>query len=547
MTPKFISTIFALTAATALVPCVAYADLFEARSTVSEATIYVQGASVTREATLTLPAGQHQITFLDIPVNFSTLESDSLQTQVSDGALGPVSVATETLDARDYRARVNALPEYAVYVEIEDKLAKAKQQVEAIDLEVSAADDALQFISGLAVYENATAADVAAFAQMVRAQSLEARLAAQDAKIRSRAASEAVEELELDLKAAEADLATIVPVIEDRLRITFGLTLDAAGDVDVSFTYLTADASWAPTYDAALDTVEHTLNLERTLAVLQDTGEPWVGVDLSVSTDMPFQNAAPSELSEYIRRIIDPVQPRAVQKTEGQADLAMSTLQASPVMVEEAVMLQNYGLSQTYNYPRPVTILSSHESHTELAMDAISLVPDLIVRAVPLYHDAGYLVGDLTNDSGEVLLQGPAKLFRDGVYIGTHHLSTVVDGADFTLPFGRVDGVKIDRVVLDRNEGDRGFISKSNETSSSVRLDIENLTGRSWPIEVLDRVSVSEQEDLVIDWTASPMPTQQGAGDLRGVLKWRFDLSVGEAKSITIDETLRWPEGKILR
>jgi len=551
MTPKSITTIFALTAATALVPSVAFADLVKARSVVSEATIYVQGANVTREATVTLPAGQHQITLLDIPVDFGTLEADSLKTRVSAGVLGQVSVAKETLEERDVLARLSGLPEYTAYLEVKDKLASAKQDVEAIDLEVTAAGDALLFISGLKAPENATAATIAEFSQMVRAQSLEARLAAQGAKVRARAASETVQELELDLKAAEAELAKIAPLTEDRLRVTFDLTLASAGEVDISLSYFTTDASWAPAYKADLDTVENTLNLERSLVVLQNTDEPWVDVNLNVSTDMPFQDVAPSELSEYIRRIMDPIQPRAVQKIDMQAEMAMSVaepmMDATPVVIEETAMVQTYGLSQTYTYPRPVTLLSSDAAHTELAMDAIALTPDLTVRAVPLYNDAGYLVSDLTNDSGEALLHGPAKLFRDGVYVGTHTLKTVVDGAEFEMPFGRVDGVKVSRVVLGRNEGDRGFISKSNETSSSVRLDVENLTARAWPVEVLDRVSVSEQDDLVIDWTATPMPTEQGADDRRGVLNWRFDLPAGETKSITVDENLRWPEGKTLR
>lgn len=551
MTPKLISTLFAISSATALVPCVAFADLFEARSTVSEATIYVRGASVQREATLSLPAGTHQITFRDIPLNFGTLEADSLQTQVSSGVLGQVSVGSETLDERDYRASVSDLPEYAVYVEIEDKLAQAEQDVDLINLEITAADDALRFISGLVAPETATAAEVAEFSQMVRAQSLEARLAAQDARVRSRAAAEIVADLKLDLDAAEAALTKIVPMDNDRLRITFDLTLEAPTDVDVSFKYLTESASWAPTYQATLDTVENTLQLERTLAVLQGTGESWVDVDLSVSTDMPFQSVAPSEVYEYIRRLIDPVQTRSVQKMEMAADVNMSL--AEPMMevrsgaVAETASVRSYGLSHSYDYPRPVTLLSSNEAHTELALDAISLVPDLTLRAVPLYNDAGYLIGDVTNDSGEALLQGPVKLFRDGAYIGSHHLSSVVDGAEFTMPFGRVDGVKVSRVVLDRNEGDRGFISKSNETSSSVRIDVENLTNRAWPVEVLDRVSVSEQDDLEIRWTARPMPTEQGVDDRRGVLSWRFDLGAGASKSIELDENLRWPEGQILR
>lgn len=551
MTPKFISTIFALTTATALVPCVAFAEHFDAESTVRAATIFVQGARVTREAKLTLPAGQHQVTFFDIPAEFGSFETESLQTLVSGAVLGPVSVELARVDELDMLSGVQELPEYKAYKVQESKLDAARQQLIAIGLEATAAKDSLQFITNLEAPEGAISADVAAFSRMVRAQSLEARLAEQNANVRSAQAAKAIEVLEKDYAAAELALSKFVTTSEQRLRITLDLTLDAPRDVAVHFKYLTPNVGWAPAYDAKLDTVESTLTLERSLMAAQSTGEAWVDVNLSFSTEMLGQEVASDEVYELVRRISDPVQLR-------QSDVSFSSaaktglndgisMMASPAMVEEAAVVRNYGLSQTYDYPHPVTLFASDEVATDLALDPILLIPDLTVRAVPLYNEVGYLVSALTNDNGEALLQGPAKLFRDGVYIGTHQLSTVVDGEDFEMPFGRIDGIKVSRVTLDRNEGDRGFISKSNEASSSVRLDVENLTGRTWPIEVMDRVSVSEQEDLAVDWKATPMPSEQGVDDRRGVLSWRFDLPAGESKSIQLDENLRWPEGQILR
>ena len=103
------------------------------------------------------------------------------------------------------------------------------------------------------------------------------------------------------------------------------------------------------------------------------------------------------------------------------------------------------------------------------------------------------------------------------------------------------------RVVKDRSEGDRGVISKSNEAETQVVLKIENLTGLAWPLEVLERVSVSEQEDLDVTWVATPGPSDERFEERRGVLAWRFDLDAGDTQEISITETLRWPEGMVLR
>ena len=65
-------------------------------------------------------------------------------------------------------------------------------------------------------------------------------------------------------------------------------------------------------------------------------------------------------------------------------------------------------------------------------------------------------------------------------------------------------------------------------------------------MEVIDRVSVSEQEDLKVDWSATPMPDVTNLDDKRGVMAWHFDLEAGKTQDITLKESLRWPEGMAL-
>ena len=108
-------------------------------------------------------------------------------------------------------------------------------------------------------------------------------------------------------------------------------------------------------------------------------------------------------------------------------------------------------------------------------------------------------------------------------------------------------GLQLERTVLGRNEGDRGVLSRSTELTEEVRIDVENLTGETWEMRVLDRVPYSEQEDLEINWNAAPHASEMDIDGKRGVLAWEFDIAPGDTQEIKLTHTLKWPEGMMLQ
>ncbi|MDB0052973.1 hypothetical protein N9F04_04550 [Ascidiaceihabitans sp.] len=63
---------------------------------------------------------------------------------------------------------------------------------------------------------------------------------------------------------------------------------------------------------------------------------------------------------------------------------------------------------------------------------------------------------------------------------------------------------------------------------------------------MLDRVPYAEQEDLIIDWPASPRPTATDYGDMRGVLHCDLDIKSGTTQSVNLKTKITWPEGIVL-
>jgi hypothetical protein len=140
------------------------------------------------------------------------------------------------------------------------------------------------------------------------------------------------------------------------------------------------------------------------------------------------------------------------------------------------------------------------------------------------------------------------SLFVDDVFVGaSRQFNGIPAGAEAELPFGPIEGLRLERIVLNQNEGDRGIISRSNEQTKSIQIEISNLTNDTWPIRLLDQVPYSEQEDLKISWEAEPDATDVNVDNQRGILGWDLVLNPGEIRMIRLDQTLSWPDGMLLR
>lgn len=551
MFPKSFShltTATALATALSAAPGLMSAETFTAHSLLQAVTLYPSAATLTREATLTLPAGAHTIVLEDIPAgqDVSAITS-SLQTMVTGGTPGPVSYRLVPVPNTPTHSLPLAKSAFAQVEALEAELREAEREIAAIGFEAQAAEDTLAYLARLGTQEGADRAAMTETAQMIREQSLEARLAAADARARAAEKERGLKEVQEALEKAKAELERISTREGQRLSISFSLDVPQEQEVKIALRYMIDTAYWHPLYTATLDTESGSLSMTRGVKAVQTTGEAWDQVDLTFATDNPSRRAEPMEVFPEIRRIEKPQEMLQKNMRIQMDDAAGYGAPIEAMMgAEPMAELSIRGLNQSYHYPTPTSLLSD-ATGAEFKLSDVALTPEIVVRVVPLFDTSGYLIAGFTNETGEMLVPGPVRLIRDGASLGETSLGTVVDGADAELSFGAIDAVTVERVVLDRNEGDRGMISKSTERTSNWRIKVENLTARAWPIEVIDRVSVSEQADLKIDWSASPKPDVENMEDKRGVMAWHFDLPAGAAQEITMQETLRWPEGMELR
>lgn len=532
-----------------LLPAPLWAEDIPLRSTVTAATLYPQGATVTRSVGFSAPAGQHDLILSDLPQNTPL---SAVRVGVDGASMGSVTARNDYVPPQD-TDESDALKAARSTVEtLEQSLREAEAKVEAIRLEEQAAQARIGFLQKLGqgqALADMDAADLRDMVALIGEETLAARQTALDARLRSEAADRGLADLRHELDQARAALRALVPQDTPRAMLAVAISTQQPTDGTVTVTYTIDDAGWQPVYDLRLTRENGELDIERGAFIRQSTGENWRDIALTLSTSRPSDQAAPSDIWPWLRRVTDPDAPMPKPLSRGGAADAVAELaapQAAPVEVQQATA-QFDGLAVTYDYPGTVSV-ASEADRVRIALGTLALEAEVMAQAVPLSDGRAFLMADVTNTADELILPTQeARFYLDDRFVGQRFLEMIPAGGQADLSFGAIDGLRLARAIPQRQQGERGVFTRSGALDETVRITVENLTAQDWPVRLLDRVPYSEQDDLTIDWSAQPAPSDTDVDDKRGVLEWRFDLPAGDTQAIVLDYSLEWPDGKVLR
>ena len=532
----------------ALLPAASFAEEIALSSEVTAVTLYPSGATVTREAPFSAPAGDHQLIVTDLP---RSTPMEAVRVTAQNVIIGNITTRTDFVPPRSPKTDAAIAAAKAEIERLEGALRKGQAHVDHIRLEAKAARARVDFLASLSRGDNLAAMEtdnLQALVTLVGQETLNALKQASDATRRADAAARDLKTLKRDLERARQALAALVPEEKKRAMLPVSIRADAPKEGLLRVSYMINDAIWRPVYDLRLERGNARLQILRGALIRQQTGENWTDVALKLSTVRPNEQASPTEVWPLLRRILDPdaLRPEPLARAKGAAELRGAVPLEEPMAVVQADA-QFEGLSVSYAYPDPVSVASGADM-VRLALGTLETKAAIVARAAPLHDDSAYLMASFTNDSGEPILPTEeARFYLDGGFVGRRAIGAVPAGGAEEFSFGPIDGLRLRRTVLRREEGARGMITRSSEITEQVRIEVENLTSETWPLRVIDRVPYSEQENLKITWTAKPPVSEQNVDDKRGVLAWEFDLPAGKTRTIELRQRLQWPEGMVLR
>lgn len=143
---------------------------------------------------------------------------------------------------------------------------------------------------------------------------------------------------------------------------------------------------------------------------------------------------------------------------------------------------------------------------------------------------------EMVNDSGQALLPGNVAMYQAGAFLGVTNLDFVADGEQMALFLSVADQLKISR-VLDKKHS---ALIKKQRTQMQLTfvVTVENLSNRPMPLQLADRVPVSEDKDITISGVKISPDVKP---DSKGILHFPLTVKPKEKQRFEIQYTIEYP------
>ncbi|MFG6429829.1 DUF4139 domain-containing protein [Roseateles sp. LYH14W] len=498
-----------------------------AQSRIDEVLVYPGGAQVTRLATAA--AGARELVLTCLSARF---DPDSLQIEAPAGVnLGPVQI--ETLP----RERA---PECANSA-LDESLRKLEGQRDVLAAESAALETSLGYLKALGSGEarSTPATGIAATADSIRKTAHEALL----------------RQAQLQRQLADLD-QQITPLKGERDRVaaanpqwrSLRLRLSTTKEAELRLNYRVAQAGWAPSYRALLDTASGALNLERLAQVSQQSGEDWKHVKLRLSTAQASQKVGQNPPWPWKLDIRPPV--------TGGVAMAARAMSAAPPMPAPAIQSsralgepeqERFDLSVfqgafATEFVLPLRVnIDSGTQRASLSLGSEKLQAKVLARVQPQSEAAAYLVADVAKPTG-AWPRGAMQLVRDGALVGSSTLNVASGEERLELPFGRDDTVRVQTEPEQRNAANTGFIGTRAEHRYGRAWVVENKHTLAVTLQFIEAAPVAQHEDIKVQAQFSPAPTTQAWRKQPGLVLWELPLAAGASQRFTADYVISAPK-----
>ncbi|MFO1399802.1 MAG: mucoidy inhibitor MuiA family protein [Steroidobacteraceae bacterium] len=500
-------------------------------------TVYSRGAVVTRSGTVALPAGTQRIVVHGLPADIDT---NLLQVTVASPAARLGSVDTAVINQVEYAA--------ARERELRERLESKGDQRAAIQDEIDTAQLQLKLLDSLAARPTGgadsttavTGANLGAVVGTLGSSAAAARARMREAAGRQRAIDREIDKL-------KADLAKVASERKSSTDVTAIVDMEAAASVPLTIAYRVQGAGWGWVYQARLDTGTRRMELARQGKVLQSSGEDWNDVALTLTTADPQDDAAtPVVQSEFLD--LQAPQPVRMRAAAG-GGVAASGDDAFESVIVTAQRVAKVAATQylvEYQVPGRTTLLADAQARLyPIASDAFDT--QLVARVVPAQSRSAHLEATFLYGRDTPIEAGELQLYRDGAFVGRAPTAAFLPGAEVRMPFGADERIKV-AVREEAARSDEGNLFGRQVTRESrQRFDITSYHAETIPVEVVDRIPVSRNDDVKVEvLKGATEPSVRQLDGKAGVLLWKVSAEPRKLVSIRHYYAVRYPRDRVL-
>ncbi|MBV6405994.1 MAG: hypothetical protein GFGODING_02779 [Flavobacteriales bacterium] len=506
-------------------------------SRIGAAKVFLSGAQVSRSATATVPAGRSTLVFSGL-----SQELDPMSIQVTGkGGYTILSV----------NHRINYLTESPKKQEIEELKERIRKLEHDWNIEnglqqVWANEEQLLLKNSVVggQQNGLTAAQLQAVNDYVRERmkALKAGWLAQEEKKKD--LHEQAEKLrqQSGTLQAQAPRPTSEIVVE----------IDAPAEVNATFTlgYFVHSAGWTPAYDLRAMAVGRPIELLMKAQVVNNTGEDWTRVDLSLSSGDPTLGGVMPDLQAWVldRPVLleTAVFSGRTAKAEAMSagapppamdgDVAMERLEARTT-VNNTVMYRTTTVEFTVE--APFSVPADGQAHT-VGVRTHSIPATYQHYCTPKLDRDAFLYARTTGWEDLNLLPGQANVFFEGTYVGQSHLDLSRPQDTLAISLGRDKGVVVERVKR-KGFSEKPVIGGKRTVTIGWDLTVRNTKGTAVELELRDQYPISARSEVEVKLDDAGGAT---VNEARGMLTWTLKLEPKATQKLAYTYSVKHPKGE---
>jgi len=324
-----------------------------------------------------------------------------------------------------------------------------------------------------------------------------------------------------------------------RIVVTVSAKEAATGKMNIS--YLIQNAGWIPLYDLRSDGLTSKINLTYKAQVFQNSGLDWDNVKLNISTNDPYQNKTKPTLHPWYvdyyayRNDMYNIPQVASKKAESERSMSYSNT-VGDVMDEkdvdsrtaaEFVQTIRQLTSAEFRIDLPYSIKSNNEQHMVLIKIA-DLDANYKYYSLPKLDQSVYLVAQLSKLDELGLVPAQANIFFDGSYVGETYIDPTTMEDTLNLSLGRDPNIIVKRTLLKKDCKEK-IVGDKVEKTQSYAIEVKNLKANAIELVIQDQLPITQNADITIE----AMDLGKGEYDSRtGMIEWKLDLKSKESKTV---------------
>lgn len=253
------------------------ADTIYVESNIEAVNVYYQGAEVNRNASLSIPKGQHVLIFDDLPYEIS---EDEYQLKASHSDV----IVSLKLDKK--RGKLKGKSEVAKSLELEiealiDESKDIEQRAFILDTKKKV------LLSNSQVHADTEGIDIAELEKAIQYFDNKLNTIRQE-RLKLKARLKAIEE---EIKERNKRIQNSIRVTNKNYsQIIVHVSNNELRDLDLRLSYFLKSAGWRPTYNLKVEQIDKPLSLEFQAELFQSTSENWSNVRLKLSDAKPTKS-----------------------------------------------------------------------------------------------------------------------------------------------------------------------------------------------------------------------------------------------------------------